>query len=82
MVAAGDHLVLVDRRSPEWTILRLSHVLYVDTLDRDELVLMSALPHLPESWRRLAARRLERMVVEDWSSRLAGNASCNQSGSN
>lgn len=74
VVAPDDDLVLLDRRSPEWTILRLSRVLYVNTLDRDELVLMTALSRLPESWRRLAARRLERGAVEDWSPRLVGDA--------
>ena len=72
VVAPGDALRLVDRRMPDWPLSRLWRILYVDTLDRDELVAMAALPGLPENWRRLAARRLERRQVEDWSLRLRG----------
>lgn len=72
-VAVGDSLVLVDRLSPGWTIERLRRVLYVDTLDRDPLAAIAALEHLPESWRKLAARRLASGEVEDWSRRLVGD---------
>ncbi|MGE0237622.1 MAG: MOSC domain-containing protein [Parvibaculaceae bacterium] len=71
-VAAGDDLVLVDRLTPEWTIRRLWRTLYVDTLNADELAGMAGLPHLPESWRRHATRRLATAKVEDWSRRLTG----------
>lgn len=72
VVAPGDEMVLLDRRSPEWTIERLWRTLYVDTLDRDELAAMAALSHLPDSWRGLAERRLASRRVEDWSLRLTG----------
>lgn len=71
-VAPGDELQLLERRSPEWTIRRLRCVLYVNPLDRGELSAMAALARLPESWRRLAMRRLEANAVEDWSRRLHG----------
>lgn len=74
MVSPGDSLVLIDRRSPDWTLERLWRVLYINPLDRDELAGMSALPHLPESWRRLAERRLASRAVEDWGRRLSGEA--------
>ncbi|ODT66795.1 MAG: hypothetical protein ABS75_24690 [Pelagibacterium sp. SCN 63-23] len=71
-VEAGNGLELVERISPEWTLRRLWRLLYVDTLNFDELAAMAALEHLPDSWRRHAARRLETRQVEDWSRRLSG----------
>lgn len=71
-VEAGDSLTLVDRPSPEWTLHRVWHLLYVDTLNYDELALMAGLSHLADSWKRYAVRRLENRKVEDWSSRLEG----------
>lgn len=69
-VSPDSALELLDRRTPDWPLLRLWRVLYVDTLDRDELAAMAALPHLPENWRRLAERRLATRAVESWVSRL------------
>lgn len=71
-VASGDNLALIDRVSPAWTIERLWRTLYVDTMNLGELAAMAALPHLPESWRGYAARRLASRKVEDWSQRLLG----------
>ncbi|MBB3966105.1 MOSC domain-containing protein [Rhizobium metallidurans] len=72
IVAPADHLTLVDRISPEWTIGRIWRAFYVDTLNRSELVGISALDHLSENWRTLAARRLDSGAVEDWDRRLMG----------
>ncbi len=72
LVAPGDALIRVERRTPDWPLARLWRILYVDTLAVDELAAMAEIPGLPESWRRLAARRLERRQVEDWSPRLLG----------
>lgn len=72
-VAPGDTLMLVDRLSPEWTIERLWRTLYVDTLNMAELAAMAGLGHLPDSWRRHAARRLATSEVEDWAPRLYGD---------
>ncbi|PSJ38147.1 MOSC domain-containing protein [Allosphingosinicella deserti] len=69
-VDVGDAMTLVDRPSPDWTIARLSRLLYVDMLDRDALAIVTALPHLAENWKVLAARRLATGEVEDWSRRL------------
>ncbi|MCA1300539.1 MOSC domain-containing protein [Stappia indica] len=71
-VEAGASFTLVDRRSPDWTLHRLWHTLYVDTLNFDELAAMAALEHLPDGWRRYARRRLENRRVESWDSRLQG----------
>ncbi|CAH1652359.1 Protein YiiM [Chelatococcus asaccharovorans] len=73
-VGPGDSLVLLDRHWPEWTIRRLWRLLYVTPLDDAELTAMADLPGLPESWRRLAERRLATRAVEDWTSRLFGPA--------
>ncbi|PWL16934.1 MOSC domain-containing protein [Falsochrobactrum shanghaiense] len=72
-VEAGDTMVLIERLSPEWTLHRLWHLLYVDMLNYDELALMARLPHLADGWKRYAVRRLENRKVEDWSSRLQGD---------
>lgn len=74
IVAPGAMLVLVDRPRPDWPLRRLWRILYRDTLDRDELAAMAALPGLPENWRRLAERRLATRAVEDWRPRLEGEA--------
>lgn len=71
-VQTGDTMILIDRLSPDWTLHRVWHLLYVDTLNYGELELMAELPHLAESWKRYAVRRLENRKVEDWSSRLEG----------
>lgn len=70
-VGAGDVLDLVDRPAENWTLVRIAHLLYRDTLNLEMLARLSELPQLSESWRKLALRRLERRTVEDWSRRLS-----------
>lgn len=72
--AAGDPVALVDRPLPDWPLRRLIDALYVDCLDRATLVAMADLAVLAESWRKVARRRLESGVVEDWTHRLDGPA--------
>lgn len=69
-VAAGDTLMRLERRAPEWTIERLWRLLYVAPLDRVELEAMTAADALPASWRAIAAERLRSNLVEDWRPRL------------
>jgi len=71
-VEAGDDLVLQERVSPEWTLRRAWRILYVDTMNLDDLAAMAALPHLPQGWRGHAERRLATRTVEDWNKRLLG----------
>ncbi len=71
-VEPGDALVLVDRPCPDWPLARLLRVFYVDRLDREALAGIARLNLLTDSWRQLAARRLEREAVEDWAPRLEG----------
>lgn len=71
-VEAGDALTLVDRPHPDWPLARLLRTFYVDRMNRAALEGIAALDLLSASWRALAARRLERGEVEDWTSRLKG----------
>ncbi|MBP2312202.1 MOSC domain-containing protein [Azospirillum soli] len=71
-IGAGDTLSLIERPHSDWSLTRLLHVLYVDTLNREALAQMAALPVLAQAWRTLAERRLERGAVEDWNGRLKG----------
>lgn len=72
LAAEGDMLVHIDRPCPDWPLTRLSGLLYDKTRDREALAAMAALPHLAESWRSIARRRLESGKVENWSARLYG----------
>ncbi|OYR21142.1 MOSC domain-containing protein [Brucella thiophenivorans] len=72
VVSDNYTMQLVERLSPEWTLHRVWHLLYVDMLNYDELALMAEVPHLADGWKRYAVRRLENRKVEDWSSRLEG----------
>ncbi len=70
----GDALTLIERPAPDWTIHRLWHVMYVDRMNRRDLMQMAALDVLAEGWKRYARRRLESGRVEDWSKRLEGSS--------
>jgi MOSC domain-containing protein YiiM len=67
---AGDALILDHRLQPEWSLARLTRLLYRDTKAKDELAEMAKIPELAEGWRRLAKRRVDTSQTEDWSSRL------------
>lgn len=68
-IAAGTCARLEARPHPDWTIERVSHLLYHDPLNRAALSEFAALPGLPESWRNLAETRLSKGRVENWSRR-------------
>ncbi|MEO9613463.1 MAG: MOSC domain-containing protein [Nitratireductor sp.] len=70
-IQAGMTAELIDRPAGTWTLARLSHTLYRDTLNNDALAEMAELAILSTSWRDLARRRLARRAVEDWTSRLS-----------
>ncbi|MBY6242751.1 MOSC domain-containing protein [Methylosinus sp. Sm6] len=72
IVQPGDRLERIERPLPDWPLARLNELLYRRTLDFESLERMAALSELAAPWRELAARRLERRAVEDWSSRLQG----------
>lgn len=71
-VAAGAILELVERPHAEWSLKRLSTVLFNKRVDADVLRECLELP-LPPNWRRTLSRRLENGAVEDWSPRLEGS---------
>ncbi|MGO4561994.1 MOSC domain-containing protein [Rhizobiales bacterium 3FA27D7] len=70
IIAAGDHGRLIKRRHPDWSVARVSHLLYHDRMNRAALAGLAALPGLPDNWRRLAAARLSSGQTEDWSRRI------------
>jgi MOSC domain-containing protein YiiM len=72
VVVPGMPLVLQERPRPAWPLSRLLRLLYLDTMDRQALAEITALPELAEGLRVLAARRLARDTVEDWRARLEG----------
>lgn len=71
VVCAGDSLQLVERCFAEWPLSRLSTVLFDRKVEIDLLRECLTLPLVP-SWRRTLEHRLEKGLVEDWSSRLRG----------
>ncbi|WP_323008051.1 MOSC domain-containing protein [Pseudorhodobacter sp.] len=70
MIAAGDTATLKLRPHPDWTITRVSDLLYQDCLNTEALAAFAALPGLTESWRMLAQTRLSTGTVESWSRRI------------
>lgn len=73
VVEPGDALILDDRQSPEWSVQRIWKTFSMDTMNRDELEAIAALPTLAQGWRDHASRRLSSGQVEDWTSRLEGS---------
>ena len=73
-VSPDDHLRLLERSTPDWTLARIWRTFYIDPLDRAELAGIAALDRLAEGWRTHALRRLESNRIEDWTRRLVGPA--------
>jgi MOSC domain-containing protein YiiM len=67
-----EKLILLDRRSPEWTIHRIWNAFYIDTMNHKELEAITEIAALAPTWRNHAMRRLSTNIVEDWSARLDG----------
>ncbi|MCB8819410.1 MOSC domain-containing protein [Microvirga rosea] len=78
LVAPDDLLTLVERGHEDWTIRRVWHHFYVDTMNADALRQIAELPALAQGWRNHAAKRLAAKAVEDWSSRLDSPSSMNE----
>ena len=70
LVAPDDTLTLVARGQEDWTIQRIWHHFYVDTMNADALRQIADLPSLAQGWRNHAAKRLVTGTVEDWTRRL------------
>lgn len=73
-VAVGDSLELIERPQPAWPLSRLTGLLYHRLTAFDELAAVAELPELARGWRKLAAQRVQSRKIEDWSSRLEGDA--------
>ena len=73
VVCAGDSLQLVERQFANWSLTRLSAVLFDKRVETAMLRECLALPLAP-SWRRTLERRLEKGMVEDWAPRLRGRS--------
>lgn len=71
VVSAGDSLQLVERQFADWSLARLSAVLFDKRVESELLRECLALPLVP-SWRRTLERRLEKGMTEDWGPRLLG----------
>lgn len=69
-LSPGSDACLVARPNPDWPLARVGRMLYRDTLDFQALSALAAMPGLPESWRRLAQRRIDARAVEDWTARV------------
>ncbi|AUY31741.1 MOSC domain-containing protein [Pseudomonas soli] len=72
-VQAGDALQLVERPYGQWSVARLSAVLFDKQLEPGLLRECLELPLVP-NWRRTLEKRLEQRQVEDWTSRLQGRS--------
>lgn len=71
VVSAGDSLQRVERPFADWSLARLSAVLFDKQVETQLLRECLALPLVP-SWRRTLERRLEKGMTEDWGPRLQG----------
>ena len=71
-IAAGDVIKLASRPHSDWTLRRVQHVLYVDTLDDSSLRELIDLPPLSEAMRKILAGRLTAASAESWDARLIG----------
>jgi MOSC domain-containing protein YiiM/ferredoxin-NADP reductase len=71
-IAAGDVIKLASRPHSDWTLRRVQHVLYVDTLNDSSLRELIDLPALSEAMRKILAGRLTAASPESWDARLIG----------
>lgn len=71
-IMAGDEILLVERRYPEWDLSRVMQLIFSGELNPECLRPALELP-LPDSWRSLIEKRLETGIVENWSFRLFGS---------
>jgi MOSC domain-containing protein YiiM len=69
-VIAGDRGTLIARPNPDWSLARVSHLLYHDRMNRAALAELAAIPGLPDTWLRLVEARLASGKTEDWSRRI------------
>lgn len=73
-ISPDDEMELLERPAADWTITRIQRAFYKDTMNREELAGIASLDPLSEGFRARAHKRIESGRVEDWSSRLWGEA--------
>lgn len=71
-VMPGNAFLITERSRPDWPLARLIRLIYSRSLARDDLAEVANMHDLAQSWRDLAARRLQSSRIEDWDSRLSG----------
>jgi MOSC domain-containing protein YiiM len=69
-IQAGCTAELADRPNPDWSLSRVTDLLYHSTDDAESLAEFAVLPGLPDNWRRLVERRIRSRSTEDWRHRL------------
>ncbi|PAJ73947.1 hypothetical protein CJF42_13130 [Pseudoalteromonas sp. NBT06-2] len=72
IMTAGDDIVLINRPNPNWSLSRITDLLYFDKLNYSALQELSKLKLVP-SWQKMVTNRLKTKKVEDWSGRLEGS---------
>jgi MOSC domain-containing protein YiiM len=71
-IGAGDMIQVVERPHPEWSVRRVQHYMYTETLDVAALEALINLGPLAQSTRALFEHRMKSMNVESWNRRLTG----------
>lgn len=71
-VQAGDHVELVERPHPQWTIATANEVMHQRRDDRAAAAALAACPALATGWRRKLACRAGGAGPEDTARRLTG----------
>ena len=68
--ATGDRITLIERRNPEWTVLKVTHARLTRRISRDDADVLSRLSDLSAGWRQAFARMANGDSCEDTGARL------------
>ncbi len=71
-VEPGDRIALVERRSPGWTVKRVTQARLSRRIDPAEAAVLAEMPELYAGWREAFARMAGGQTDEDVSARLKG----------
>lgn len=69
---AGDRITLIERRNPDWSVLRVTRARLTRRVPRKDAETLAGLADLASGWRQAFARMAEGISSEDTSARLAG----------
>lgn len=70
--AAGDRITLIERRNPDWSVLRVTRARLTRRVSPEEAQALAELTDLAIGWRQAFARMAGGDTKEDTSARLAG----------